>query len=92
MNKKGLLGLGSLSFIIMTLVVIGITLVVALRINSGLEDATPAAQTEAIDAAKNATEGLSNIAENQGLLGTIIVFGVILGVVVMAFAVGRGGR
>jgi hypothetical protein len=89
MNKKGLLGLGQLGMIVMTLVVLGITLVVAVRINKGIEDATPSAQTEALDAAKNSTEGLANISENQGLLGTIIIFGVILGVVVMAFAVGR---
>jgi len=86
-NKKGLLGLNQLTGIIMLLVVIGIMLVVAMRVNSGIISATPAAQTEAIDAARNSTDGLGNIAENQGLLGTIIIFGVIISIVVVAFMV-----
>ena len=91
MKKKGLIGLNQLVGIVLLLVVIGITLVVGVRINSGIEDSTPAAQTQAIDAIRNSTRGLSNISENQGLLGTIIIFGVIISVVVVAFAIGRGG-
>jgi len=35
--------------------------------------------------AGDAMEGLGNVSEQQGLLGTIIVFGVIIGIVVVAF-------
>jgi ascorbate-specific PTS system EIIC-type component UlaA len=89
-NKKGVLGLGSLTGIIMLLVVIGIMLVVALKVTTGVRDAMATGDTEAKDAARNATAGLANISEQQGLLGTIIIFGIIIGVVVMAFMV-RGG-
>ncbi len=89
-SKRGVLGIGSLAGIIMLLVVIGIMLVVAVRVISGVEDSMPSGESEAIDAARNSTAGLANISEQQGLLGTIIIFGIIIGVVVMAFMV-RGG-
>lgn len=85
LNKKGLIGLNQLTTIIMTLVVIGIILVVGTRINKGIEDATPAGETESIDASRNATAGLANISENQGLMGTIIVYGVIISIVIVSF-------
>ena len=87
MNKKGLLGLNQLTGIIMLLVVIGILLVVGIVVNDGVEDSISATNTEAIDAARNATTGLANISAQQGLLGTIIIFGVIISVVVVAFMV-----
>lgn len=87
MNKKGLLGLNQLTGIIMLLVVIGILLVVGLVVNDGIEDSISSSNTEAIDAARNASGGLANISEQQGLLGTIIIFGVIISVVVVAFMV-----
>jgi hypothetical protein len=87
-SKKGLLGLGQLAGIVLVLVTIGIMLVVGLRVESDLQDDFTENSTE-WNAAEDTMEGLDNVAENQGLLGTIIIFGVILGVVVMAFAVGR---
>jgi hypothetical protein len=87
-GKQGLLSLGQVSGIVLVLVTIGIMLVVGLRVESDLQADFTVNGTE-WNASENAMEGLSNVAENQGLLGTIIVFGVILGVVVMAFAVGR---
>ncbi len=89
--KKGLLGLNQLTGIVMLLVVIGIMLTVAIRVNTGVESAMPASDTKAIDASRNATDGLANISENQGLLGTIIIFGIIISVVVVAFMVGGKG-
>lgn len=41
--------------------------------------------TSAYNASIDAMEGISNATEQQGLLGTVIVFGIIIGVVVMAF-------
>ncbi len=45
------------------------------------------------DAAYNATnsvmEGKTNVSENLGLLGTVIIFGVIIALVVVSFAIGR---
>jgi len=89
--KKGLLGLNQLTGIIMLLVVIGIMLTVAIRVNTGVEGSVPATDTRAIDASRNSTAGLANISEQQGLLGTIIIFGIIISVVVVAFMVGGRG-
>jgi len=93
-NKKGLLGLGQLSGIIMILVVIGVMLTVGLRINNQIENDSPAvtaSDNASIDAIRNASGGLVNVSEQQGLLGTIIIFGIIISVVVIAFAVGGRG-
>ena len=70
----------------MLLVVIGIMLVVGLRIESDLQSDFDENLVE-WNATDSAMEGLTNIAENQGLLGTIIIFGVIISVVVVAFGV-----
>lgn len=85
-NKKGLLGLGQLVQIILMLVIIGIMLVVGLKIMGGVRDEMTSGTAER-NASDNAMEGLTNVSEQQGLLGTIIIFGVILGVVVLAFMV-----
>jgi len=87
MNKKGLLGLNQLIGIIMLLVVVGIMLVVGVTINEGVESSLDATNTEGVDAARNATRGLANVSEQQGLLGTIIIFGVVISVVIVAFMV-----
>ena len=92
--KKGLLGLNQLTGIIMLLVVIGVMLTVGLRINNQIENDSPsvtASDNKSIDAIRNASEGLINVSENQGLLGTIIIFGIIISVVVVAFMVGGRG-
>ncbi len=92
--KKGLLGLNQLTGIIMLLVVIGVMLTVGLRINNQIENDSPsvtASDNKSIDAIRNASEGLINVSENQGLLGTIIIFGIIISVVVVAFMVGGKG-
>jgi len=88
-NKKGMLGLNQLTGIIMVLVLIGIMLVVGLRIEGDLQSGFTDNSTED-NATDDAMEGLSNVAENQGLLGTIIIFGVIISIVVVAFSV-KGG-
>ena len=88
-NKKGMLGLNQLTGIIMVLVLIGIMLVVGLRIQGDLQNGFTDNSTED-NATDDAMEGLSNVAENQGLLGTIIIFGVIISIVVVAFSV-KGG-
>ena len=89
-KKKGLLGLNQLTGIVLVLVLIGIMLTVGLRVESDLQDGMTANST-AWNAARDAKEGLVNVAENQGLLGTIIIFGIIISVVVVAFAIGQGG-
>jgi len=86
MNKKGLLGLNQLTGIIMILVVIGIMLVVGTTIESDLRNEFTVNGTE-WNIASDAMSGLANVSEQQGLLGTIIVFGVIISVVVVAFMV-----
>ena len=88
-NKKGMLGLNQLTGIIMVLVLIGIMLVVGLRIEGDLQSGFTDNSTED-NATDDAMEGLSNVAENQGLLGTIIIFGIIISIVVVAFSV-KGG-
>ena len=85
-NKKGLIGLNQLTGVIMLLVVIGIMLVVGLRIESDLQSDFDENLVE-WNATSSAMESLVNISENQGLLGTIIIFGVIISVVVIAFGV-----
>lgn len=47
--------------------------------------------TTEYNASDDTIEGMSNVSENQGLLGTIIIFGIILGVVVALYQL-RGGR
>jgi len=84
-----MLGLNQLTGIIMVLVLIGIMLVVGLRIEGDLQSGFTDNSTED-NATDDAMEGLSNVAENQGLLGTIIIFGVIISIVVVAFSV-KGG-
>jgi hypothetical protein len=88
-NKKGAIGLGQITGIIMMLVVIGILLTVGLKVEKDLRTGMTQNSTE-WNASKSAMEGLSNVAEQQGLLGTIIIFGVIIGVVIVAFAVRAG--
>jgi len=85
-NKKGLIGLNQLTGVIMLLVVIGIMLTVGLRIESDLQSDFDENLTE-WNATDSAMESLVNVAENQGLLGTIIIFGVIISVVIVAFGV-----
>ena len=84
-----MLGLNQLTGIIMVLVLIGIMLVVGLRIQGDLKSGFTVNSTED-NATASAMEGLSNVAENQGLLGTIIIFGIIISIVVVAFSV-KGG-
>ena len=85
-NKKGFIGLNPLTGVIMLLVVIGIMLVVGLRIESDLQSDFDENGVE-WNSTNSAKESLVNISENQGLLGTIIIFGVIISVVVIAFGV-----
>ena len=78
----------------MVLVVIGVMLTVGLRINNQILTDSPdqtASDNKSRDAIRNASEGLINVSENQGLLGTIIIFGIIISVVVVAFMVGGKG-
>ena len=52
---------------------------------------TALTDTASYNAAKDAADGLASVSENQGLLGIVIIFGVIISVVVVAFAIGKGG-
>ena len=85
-NKKGLLSLTQLTGIIMMLVIIGIMLVVGLKVQSGVRDEMTENSSE-YNASNEAMEGLTNISEQQGRLGTVIIFGIIISVVVIAFMV-----
>ncbi len=85
-NKKGAIALAQVTGVIMLLVVVGIMLVVGLRVESDLQSGFTQNSTE-WNSARDTMEGLSNVAEQQGLLGTIIIFGVIISVVLVAFAV-----
>ena len=89
-NKKGMIGLAQVTGIIMMLVVIGVMLSVGVRVESDLQSDMTANSTE-WNAAGDSIDGLANVAEQQGLLGTIIIFGVIISIVIVAFAV-KGGR
>ena len=80
------LSLGSLSGIIMVLVVIGIVMVVGLRIANDLGTSM---DTATYNATEQTMQSLMGVMPNGGLLGTIIIFGVIISVIMIAF-VGLG--
>ena len=85
-NKKGIINLSQLTGIIMMLVIIGIMLTVGLKVESGVRDEMTTNSAE-YNASGDAMEGLTNVSEQQGLLGTVIIFGIIISVVVIAFMV-----
>ena len=85
-DKKGIINLSQLTGIIMMLVVIGIMLTVGLKVESGIKNEMTENSSE-WNASGDAMEGLTNVSEQQGLLGTVIIFGIIISVVVIAFMV-----
>ena len=84
-NKKGLFDLGQAPAIITLVLVIGIMLVIGLRIEGDLQTGFTDNSTED-NATDNIMDGLGNISENQGLLGTIIIFSIIISTVIISFA------
>ena len=72
------------------LVVLGIILAVGATVNADLKaDLTDTTAQAVID---NATSGLTNISTKMGLIGTVIVFTFIIGLVMVFAGIAGGNR
>ena len=89
MNKKGI-SLAELSGVILTFVVIVLLASVGADVLDTLQD-DQTTDGAAFNVTGDGLTGIANISGKFGLLGTVIILGAVIGVVIGAFAFGRRG-
>lgn len=90
LNDKAGITLGQLSGVILTFVVIVILASVGGDVLSSLRD-DQTTDGAAYNITTDGLTGLDNLSGKFGLLGTIIILAAVIGIVISAFAFGRGG-
>lgn len=88
-NMKGSANLTALAGAIIMFIILAIVAAVGLDIISDLQTSYGSTTAEYL-ALENATEGISNITERFGLLGTVLIFGMIIAVVIGYLAIQAG--
>lgn len=84
------ISMGNLSQLVLLFVIIGIVAAVGLKVNSSMQASFTNTSAEYL-AIQNATEGISNITAQLGLLGLIVIFSVIIFVVIRHLGGAMGG-